>query len=109
MRFQEVGDFRNISDLNKMIDVSNLIYEALGINSYTYTHNRELPYNSLQRPHLTINGSGFMIDNMFTVVDPSEYKRYVEEHDCFECPQKCELCQSICSKKLNIEIVEVKK
>lgn len=109
MRFQEVGDFRNKADLTKMIDVSNLIFEALGIESYTYTHNRELPYNSFKRPHLTINGSGFMIDNMFTVVEPSEYKRYVAEHNCFECPQKCELCQSICSKKLGIEIVEVKK
>ena len=108
-RFQEVGDFRKMSDLTKMIDVSNIIYDALGINSYTYTHNRNLPYNIVKRPHLTINGSGFMIDNQFTVVPPSEYERYVEEHDCYECPQKCELCSSICSKKLGIEIVEVQK
>ena len=108
-RFQEVGDFRNTEDLTKMIDVSNIIFDKLGINSYTYTHNRELPYNLFKRPHLTINGSGFMIDNKFTVVPPSEYKRYVAEHDCFECPQKCALCNSICSKKLGIEIVEVEK
>lgn len=109
VRFQEVGDFRSTADLNKMIDVSNLIYEALGINSYTYTHNRDIAYNCFKRPHLTINGSGFMIDNMFTVVPPSEYKRYVEEHNCFPCPQKCEMCNSICSQKLGIEIVEVEK
>ena len=109
VRFQEVGDFRTTADLTKMIDVSNLIYEALGINSYTYTHNREIPYNCFKRPHLTINGSGFMIDNQFTVVPPSEYERYVEEHNCFQCPQKCEMCNSICSQKLGIEIVEVEK
>ena len=109
VRFQEVGDFRTVDDLTKMIDVSNLIYEELGINSYTYTHNRDIAYDTFHRPHLTINGSGFMTDNQFTVVPPSEYKRYVEEHDCYECPQKCELCNSICSKKLKIEIVEVEK
>ena len=108
-RFQEVGDFRTIEDLTKMIDVSNLIYDALKINSYTYTHNRDLPYHTVNRPHLTINGSGFMIDNKFTVVPPSEFERYVEEHNCFACPQKCELCNSICSQKLGIEIVEVEK
>lgn len=107
-RFQEVGDFRNQADLTKMIDVSNLIYEALGINSYTYTHNRDL-FFSVNRPHLTINGSGFMVDNMFTVIPPSEYERYTEEHNCFKCPQKCAMCNSICSQKLGIEIVEVEK
>lgn len=108
LRFQEVGDFRNQDDLIKMRDVSNIVYEQTGINSYTYTHNRELDFD-IDRPHLTINGSGFMIDNQFTVVPPSEYKRYVESHNCFKCPQKCEMCNSICSQKLGIEIVEVEK
>ena len=108
VRFQEVGDFRTQEDVTKMVEVSNLIYDALGINSYTYTHNRDLDY-SQDRPHLTINGSGFMIDNQFTVVSPAEYERYVEEHDCFQCPQKCKMCNSICSLKLGIEIVEVEK
>lgn len=107
-RFQEVGDFRTQADLTKMIEVSNCLYDALGIESYTYTHNRNLFY-SVKRPHLTINGSGFMIDNQFTVVPPSEYERYIEEHDCYPCPQKCKLCNSICAKKLGIEIVEVEK
>ncbi|MBR3209095.1 MAG: hypothetical protein IKF82_02385 [Bacilli bacterium] len=108
LRFQEVGDFRNQEDLTKMRDVSNLVYELCGVKSYTYTHNRKLDFG-IDRPHLTINGSGFMIDNQFTVVPPSEYERYVESHDCFRCPQKCEMCNSICSQKLKIEIVEVEK
>lgn len=107
-RFQEVGEFRSQDDLLKMVEVSNLLFEALGINSYTYTHNRNLDFD-IDRPHLTINGSGFMVDNRFTVVPPSEYERYLEEHNCFACPQKCEMCSSICSQKLGIEIVEVEK
>lgn len=108
LRFNEVGEFENQEDLVKMRDISNIVYEQTGVKSYTYTHNRELDFN-IDRPHLTINGSGFIIDNQFTVIPPSEYKRYVENHNCFECPQKCEMCNSICSQKLGIEIVEVEK
>ena len=108
VRFQEVGDFRWQGDLVKMRDVSNIIYDELGINSYTYTHNQKLNFN-IPRPHLTINGSGFMVDNQFTVIEPDEFERYVESNNCFRCPQKCELCNSICSQKLGIEIAEVKK
>ena len=108
LRFNEVGEFENQEDLIKMRDISNIVYEQTGVKSYTYTHNRDLDFN-IDRPHLTINGSGFIIDNQFTVISPSEYKRYVESHNCFKCPQKCEMCNSICSQKLGIEIVEVEK
>lgn len=108
LRFNEVGEFENQEDLEKMVEISNIVYNETNVNSYTYTHNRELDFN-IDRPHLTINGSGFMIDNQFSVVPPSEYKRYVESHNCFKCPQKCEMCNSICSQKLGIEIVEVEK
>lgn len=108
LRFNEVGEFENQEDLVKMRDISNIVYEQTGVKSYTYTHNRDLDFN-IDRPHLTINGSGFIIDNQFTVISPSEYKEYVESHNCFECLQKCEMCNSICSQKLGIEIVEVEK
>lgn len=105
IRFQEVGDFRNQKDLQKMVNVSNIIFDELGINSYTYTHNKNLDF-SIDRPHLCICGSGFMVDNKFTVVEPSKYDDYVKNHECIECPNKCELCNTVCSKKLGIEIVE---
>ena len=108
LRFNEVGEFENQEDLVKMRDISNIVYEQTGVKSYTYTHNRDLDFN-IDRPHLTINGSGFIIDNQFTVISPSEYKEYIESHNCFECLQKCEMCNSICSQKLGIEIVEVEK
>ena len=108
LRFNEVGELENQEDLDKMVKVSNIVYNNTGVRSYTYTHNRNLNYN-IERPNLTICGSGFMIDNKFTVVKPEDYKQYVEDHKCIECPQKCELCNSICSKKLGVEIVEVEK
>lgn len=108
LRFNEVGELENQEDLEKMVKISNIVYDNTGVKSYTYTHNRNLNYD-IDRPNLTICGSGFMIDNRFTVVKPENYKQYVKEHDCIECPQKCKLCSSICSKKLGVEIVEVEK
>lgn len=108
LRFNEVGELEDQEDLVKMVKVSNIVYNNTGVKSYTYTHNRQLNYN-IERPNLTICGSGFMVDNRFTVVKPEDYKEYVQDHNCIECPQKCELCSSICSKKLGVEIVEVLK
>lgn len=108
LRFNEVGEIENQQELEKMVKISNIIYALTGVQSYTYTHNRNLNFN-IDRPNLTICGSGFMIDNCFTVVKPEDYKQYVKDHKCIECPQKCELCGSICARKLGVEIVEVEK
>lgn len=108
LRFNEVGEIENQEDLEKMIKISNIVYDNTGVKSYTYTHNRNLNFD-VPRANLTICGSGFMVDNRFTVVKPEDYKEYVNNTNCIECPQKCELCGSICSKKLGVEIVEVEK
>lgn len=108
LRFNEVGEIENQEELEKMIKISNIVYLKTGVKSYTYTHNRGLNFN-IDRPNLTICGSGFMVDNRFTVVKPEDYKEYVNNTNCIECPQKCELCGSICSRKLGVEIVEVLK
>lgn len=108
LRFNEVGELENQEDLDKMVKVSNIVYNNTGVRSYTYTHNKNLNYN-IERPNLTICGSGFMIDNCFTVVKPEDYKEYVDANNCIECPQNCGDCGSICSKKLGVEIVEVLK
>ena len=108
LRFNEVGEIEDQKDLVKMIDVSNTVYALTGIKSYTYTHNRSLNFN-IEHANLTICGSGFMVDNCFTVVKPENYSKYVDAHKCIECPQKCELCGSICARKLGVEIVEVLK
>lgn len=108
LRFNEVGEIENQEDLEKMVGVSNIVYSITGVKSYTYTHNRNLNFN-IDRPNLTICGSGFMVDNQFTVVKPEDYKEYVDTHNAIECPQKCELCGSICARKLGVEIVEILK
>ena len=108
LRFNEVGELEDQEDLEKMIKISNIVYLKTGVKSYTYTHNRNLNYD-VNRPNLTISGSGFMIDNRFTVVKPEDYKKYVQDHNCIECPQNCEYCNTICSRKLGVEIVEVEK
>lgn len=108
LRFNEVGEIENQEELEKIIKISNIIYLKTGVKSYTYTHNRDLNFN-IDRPNLTICGSGFMVDNRFTVVKPEDYKEYVDTHNCVECQQNCGDCGSICSRKLGVEIVEVLK
>ena len=108
LRFNEVGEIEDQQELEKMVKISNIVYLKTGIKSYTYTHNKALNFN-IERPNLTICGSGFMVDNKFTVVRPEDYKEYVDTHNCVECPQNCEYCGSICAKKLGVEIVEVEK
>lgn len=108
LRFNEVGEIEDQEELEKMIKISNIIYMKTGIKSYTYTHNRNLNFD-INRPNLTINGSGFMVDNKFTVVKPENYKEYVDTHNAIECPQNCGDCGSICARKLGMEIVEVLK
>lgn len=108
LRFNEVGEIENQQELEKMVKISNIVYLKTGVQSYTYTHNRNLNFN-IDRPNLTICGSGFMVDNRFTVVKPEDYKQYVDTHNAIECPQNCGDCGSICSKKLGVEIVEVEK
>ena len=108
LRFNEVGEIENQEELEKMIKISNIVFEKTGIKSYVYTHNRALNFN-IDRPNLTICGSGFMIDNKFSVIKPEDYKEYVDTHNAIECPQNCGDCGSICARKLGVQIVEVLK
>ena len=108
LRFNEVGELEDQDDLVKMVKVSNIVYNNTGVISYTYTHNRQLNFN-IDRPNLVICGSGFMVDNRFTVVKPENYKEYIDTHNAIECQQNCGDCGSICARKLGVEIVEVLK
>ena len=108
LRFNEVGEIEDQQELEKMVKVSNIVYLKTGVQSYTYTHNRALNFN-IERPNLIINGSGFMVDNCFTVVKPENYKEYIDTHNAIECQQNCGDCGSICARKLGAEIVEVLK
>lgn len=68
VRFQESGDFRGYDDLQKMNRIADLLTGVL--KCYTYTARSDL-FGSPVRisPNLVINGSGFMVDNEFRVVN----------------------------------------
>lgn len=106
IRWAEVGEIRNQRDLRKIIEVSDIVYDALKIKSYIYTHNKNLNFN-LNRPNLTINGSGFMIDNEYRVVKDKE-KEFNNLNDLSnkrECICDCTQC-SYCSKKDSFILIE---
>ena len=92
---------RNQEDLEKVVEISNIIYDALEIESYIYTHNKYLDFD-IERPHLTINGSGFMVDNEYRVIHKGE--KVEEEH--FDCSCDCKSGCDICTRKLGLLIVE---
>lgn len=106
IRWAEVGEIRNQNDLEKIIDISNKVYENLGIESYIYTHNKNLNFN-IEKQHLTINGSGFMVDNEYRVVRDKE-KEYNNLNDISnkrDCICDCTQC-SYCSKKDSYILIE---
>lgn len=101
IRFCEVGELRNQEDLEKVVEISNIVYEALNIESYIYTHNKYLNFD-IDRPHLTVNGSGFMVDNEYRVIHKGEEVK--EKH--FDCLCDCKAGCDVCTRKLGIIIVE---
>jgi len=92
LRFSESGDFSFQADVEKLKAIALL----LPIPVWTYTCRRDLDFTSLP-DNLTVNGSGFMIDNSFNAVaDPSLFNGYT-------CPGNCDFC-SVCSQKAHQNI-----
>ena len=106
IRWAEVGEIRNQEDLEKINRISNIVYHILGIESYIYTHNKNLNFD-IERPHLTINGSGFMVDNEYRVVKnrEKEYQNLTDLSNKRDCICDCTQC-SYCSHKDNFVIIE---
>ena len=106
IRWAEVGEIRNQEDLEKIVEVSNEVFEYLGIKSYIYTHNKNLNFN-IDRPNLTINGSGFMVDNEYRVVKDKEqeYNNLSDLSNKRECICDCTKC-SYCSRKDSFILIE---
>lgn len=106
IRWAEVGEIRNQEDLIKIRDVSNIINELLGIKSYIYTHNKNLDFN-IDRPNLTINGSGFMVDNEYRVVKnrEEEFNNISDLSNKRDCVCDCTIC-SYCSRKDSFILIE---
>lgn len=95
LRFQESGDFRTQSDVQKLSEIAN---ELKGIvKCYTYTARYDLDFSNVSE-NLVINGSGFMVDNCFYVIHNES-----EMIDKFLCCGNCRIC-NLCKRKSGIKI-----
>ena len=104
IRWSEVGDLRNQNDYQKLLEVTTLIGEMTGLHSYIYTHNKDIQfYDKNSRPYLTVNGSNFMVDNEYRVVQKDTRKLITEPH--YNCDCDCRLCNA-CAHPNNLVIVE---
>ena len=88
LRVSEAGDLRNQEDLEKL--------KQLALNThltvYTYTARNDLNFANLP-DNLIVNGSGFDIDNAFSVI----HKDDIDNHE-YVCPGVCLDC-SWCKEK----------
>lgn len=75
LRFNEAGDFRNQKCVDKASKIAELLKEY-NIRAYIYTSRIDLDYSS-RSDNLIVTGSGFMIDNMYYVVNKHEQNRKV--------------------------------
>lgn len=88
LRMQEAGDFRHSSDVAKMSRIADLLSGTVGV--YTYTARRDL-FPTRTSSNLVVNGSGFMVDNNFQVVNkgalgPGPKCRGIKGGGCYGCP-----------------------
>lgn len=108
IRWAEVGELRNQQDLEKIAKASTIIYNTIRIKSYIYTHNQTLNFN-IERPYLTINGSGFMVDNEYRVIDKKdiekEFNTLNDISNKRECICECTEC-NYCSLKQGYILIE---
>ena len=104
IRWCEVGELRNQKDLDKLIEVTNIVGKETGIKSYIYTHNKNLTFPDKEsKPFLTINGSNFMVDNEYRVLPEEEIEKITEKY--FKCDCDCTVCNA-CAHANGIIIVE---
>jgi hypothetical protein len=94
IRFNESGDFRNQADLTKLKRIARILSF---IPFYGYTSRSDLRLNKLPS-NLIINGSGFMVSNMFEAI-----KRADITDNMVICPGSCIECH-LCKSKANRDI-----
>lgn len=99
LRFNESGDFVSQSSLIKAEKIAKLLYKEYGIITYCYTARKDLNYST--KKYLIINGSGFMVDNNYSITGMSQP---TPNYKVVSCPGNCRTC-SLCvqSNKLNIQ------
>jgi hypothetical protein len=89
LRVSECGDFNTQEDVNKLSEIAHRLVKY-GILVYTYTKRKDLDFTNLSN-NLIVNGSEFMLDNEFRIVN--EYSGNYET-----CRGDCNVC-SLCKEK----------
>ena len=93
IRFNENGDFRGWEDLAKLKVLAGILSVTHPkVKIYGFTARKDLNFLGLPG-NLTINGSGFMVDNSFTVISKEDASKYK-----LVCPGNCKTC-SLCKTK----------
>jgi len=104
LRFNESGDFRTQSDVEKAEKIARIIKQRINVDTYTYTASDHLDFNMCD--YLVVNASNADIDGYaqrFTVVeDKSEIP-----DDGFICPQDCSVCHACMSDGGTSDIYEL--
>ena len=92
IRFSEAGDFERQWDVDKMKDIASRVPE---VKFYGYTARKDLSFVGLP-DNMVVNGSGFMVSNMFTAV------KQVAEREV-QCPGDCREC-NLCKGARGLDI-----
>jgi hypothetical protein len=87
IRMNESGDFKYPEDVNKVSELADALAGKAGV--YMYTGRTDLSYTGLSS-NLTINGSGFMVDNEFRFVPKTAFSGIKETDNV--CPGDCRYC-----------------
>jgi len=95
LRFSESGDFKNQWDVNKLSRVAELLRGVVVV--YGYTARRDLRFTGLSK-NMVVNGSGFMVDNMFSPVKKHTKTNYNCAGDC----RGCGLCKTNSHKTIEV-------
>ena len=97
LRFSEAGDFSEQYDVDKMYNIARIVKLDTGVHTYGYTARKDLEFRG--EDYMTVNGSGFMLDNNFKAVDKYTGKGEV-------CKMNCRVCDYC--KRAGGELIEVK-
>jgi len=84
IRFNESGDFRSQSDVDKAAEIARLL-KPRGVTVYCYTARRDLDFSAASP--MVVNGSGFRVHGEFRFI-----------HTKAERPKNYGLCQGSCGE-----------
>ena len=92
IRFNEAGDFYGQEDYKKLSLIAHLLKDW---KFYVYTARADLDYTEERPKNLVVNGSGFIVDNMFT----PNLKQIPKTKTMCKCAGDCKICKLCATRK----------